>query len=99
MAQSSGARTRRCRVETDSSRHLGGIRTLCFGTERRHECRRGTDECVRHSIPAERLVEMPASRRGDVLHSLAGRGGTDCPAPSPKTLFLIVEQSVLMSIP
>jgi hypothetical protein len=31
----------------DSSRHHGEVQTVCR-SGRRHECRRGTHECVRH---------------------------------------------------
>jgi hypothetical protein len=39
-----GVRTRACRVEAPSTR---GVRTEAV---RRHECRRGTQECVRHIL-------------------------------------------------
>src|ERR1022692_3890588 len=58
MAKSSGARTRACRVETRLDTLVAYGHSVV--AERRHECRRGTHECVRHSITAERLVEMPA---------------------------------------
>jgi len=46
MAQSSGARTRACRVETLLDTMVAYGHSV--GTGRRHECRRGTHECVRH---------------------------------------------------
>ncbi len=53
VAGSCSARTRACRVETLLDTLAG--RRHCVGAARRHECRRGTYECVRHVIARKRL--------------------------------------------
>src|ERR1017187_7715226 len=89
-----GARTRAFLVETLLDTLVGDGQTV--GSGRRHECRRGTHECVRHVIATEslgelqvRLIEMtePESKAaGSADSSFTSAGDRHPPGlrPSPR---------------
>ena len=59
LARGSGARTPACRVETLLDTLVGDGQSAETG--RRHECRRGTQECVRHIVTTEAAFWLAAN--------------------------------------